>query len=74
MIQFVDNLEEIPGLTDPLYEEAVSFVLLTGSASPAKLQRRFHIGYVSASRLLEAMEGVGLLAPMDSKGHRKLTF
>jgi S-DNA-T family DNA segregation ATPase FtsK/SpoIIIE len=42
--------------TDPLYDEAVEFVLQTRKASTSGVQRRFKIGYNRAARLVDEME------------------
>lgn len=51
--------------SDPLYDEAVEFVLQTRKASISAVQRRFKIGYNRAARLVEEMEQKGLVGPLD---------
>jgi S-DNA-T family DNA segregation ATPase FtsK/SpoIIIE len=51
--------------SDPLYDEAVAFVLQTRKASTSAVQRRFKIGYNRAARLMDEMERVGVVGPMD---------
>lgn len=50
---------------DPLYDEAVAFVMQTRKASISSVQRRFKIGYNRAARLIEEMERCGLVGPME---------
>ncbi len=50
---------------DPLYDEAVAFVMQTRKASISSVQRRFKIGYNRAARLVEEMERSGLVGPME---------
>lgn len=50
---------------DPMYNEAVDFVLEQGKASISMVQRRFRIGFNRAARLIEQMEVDGLLGPQD---------
>ncbi|MCX7090125.1 MAG: DNA translocase FtsK [Legionellales bacterium] len=50
---------------DPLYDEAVGFVMQTRKASISSVQRRFKIGYNRAARLVEEMERCGLVGPME---------
>lgn len=50
---------------DPLYDQAVEFVIQTRKASISSVQRRFKIGYNRAARLVEEMERTGLVGPMD---------
>jgi S-DNA-T family DNA segregation ATPase FtsK/SpoIIIE len=50
-------------INDPLFDEAVSVVLRTGRGSASLLQRALSIGYTRASRLIDLMEGCGILGP-----------
>lgn len=51
--------------SDPLYDEAVAFVMQTRKASTSSVQRRFKIGYNRAARLIDEMERVGIVGPLD---------
>jgi S-DNA-T family DNA segregation ATPase FtsK/SpoIIIE len=51
--------------SDPLYDQAVEFVIQTRKASISAVQRRFKIGYNRAARLVEEMERTGVVGPMD---------
>lgn len=57
---------------DPLYDEAVAFVIESRKASTSAVQRRFKIGYNRAARLVDAMEMAGLVSPLQSNGQREL--
>lgn len=57
---------------DPLYDEAVAYVLKTRRASISSVQRQLRIGYNRAARLIEAMERAGLVSPMQSNGNREV--
>jgi S-DNA-T family DNA segregation ATPase FtsK/SpoIIIE len=50
---------------DPLFEQALSIVRQQGTASASMLQRRLRIGYNRAARLIEQMEGEGIIGPAD---------
>ncbi|MDX2345403.1 MAG: DNA translocase FtsK, partial [Legionella sp.] len=50
---------------DALYDEAVAFVMQTRKASTSSIQRRFKIGYNRAARLIDEMERVGLVGPLE---------
>ncbi|MCX7799804.1 MAG: DNA translocase FtsK [Fimbriimonadales bacterium] len=50
---------------DPLWEEAVRWVVERGQASTSMLQRKFSIGFQRASRLLDEMEERGIVGPRD---------
>ena len=48
---------------DELLEEAAELVMSTGIASSSGIQRRFHIGYTRAARLLDIMEDLHIVGP-----------
>ena len=54
---------------DPLYDQAVEFVVQTRKASISAVQRRLKIGYNRAARLVEEMERTGIVGPLDG-GYR----
>ena len=53
---------------DPLYDEAVAYVLESRRASISSVQRKLRIGYNRAARLIESMEGAGVVSTMDTSG------
>jgi S-DNA-T family DNA segregation ATPase FtsK/SpoIIIE len=57
---------------DPLYDEAVAFVIRTRRASISSVQRQLRIGYNRAARLVEQMEAAGILSSMASNGSREI--
>lgn len=57
---------------DPLYAEAVQFVLETRRPSVSAVQRQLKIGYNRATRFIEWMETQGIVTPMDSNGGREV--
>jgi DNA segregation ATPase FtsK/SpoIIIE, S-DNA-T family len=57
---------------DPLYDEAVAFVLRTRRASISSVQRQLRIGYNRAARLVEQMETAGLVSAMGVNGSREV--
>lgn len=62
-----------PGQSDdPVYDEAVQFVLDQGKASISLLQRRFRIGFNRAARYIEQMEMDGILGPQEGSKPRKV--
>jgi S-DNA-T family DNA segregation ATPase FtsK/SpoIIIE len=57
---------------DPLYDEAVAYVLKSRRASISAVQRQLRIGYNRAARLIEAMEQAGLVSAMQNNGNREV--
>ena len=57
---------------DPLYDQAVQFVLETRRASISSVQRKLKIGYNRAARMIEAMEMAGVVTPMNTNGSREV--
>ncbi len=57
---------------DPLYDQAVEFVLDTRRASISAVQRRLKIGYNRAARMIEQMEKAGLVSAMEGNGNREV--
>ena len=57
---------------DPLYDEALRIVTETRRASISGVQRRLRIGYNRAARLIEEMERVGIVGPLQSNGSREV--
>ncbi|MBG0789994.1 MAG: DNA translocase FtsK 4TM domain-containing protein [Desulfovibrionaceae bacterium] len=57
---------------DPVYNEAVQFVLSQGKASISLLQRRFRIGFNRAARFIEQMEMDGILGPQEGSKPRQV--
>ena len=57
---------------EPLYDEAVAFVVESRRASISAVQRKLRIGYNRAARLIEAMEEAGVVSAMNSQGNREV--
>lgn len=57
---------------DPIYAEAVEFVMEQGKASISLIQRRFRIGFNRAARFVEQMEQDGVVGPADGSKPRKV--
>jgi len=57
---------------DELYDEAVSTVVEAKKASASLLQRRLKVGYARAARLLDLMEGKGIIGPGDGAKPREV--
>ncbi len=64
LVQKSETIEE----QDELFEEVCRFVYSQGSASTSALQRRYHIGYNRAARLIDMLEGQGFIS--EQKGSK----
>jgi S-DNA-T family DNA segregation ATPase FtsK/SpoIIIE len=62
----------ISGESDPLYDEAVAWVIRSRRASISSVQRQLRIGYNRAARLVEDMEKAGILSSMATNGSREV--
>ena len=56
--------------SDPLYDEAVAFVIETGKVSVSSVQRKLRVGYNRAARLVEQMETSGIVSAPGHNGAR----
>ncbi|MCR4941240.1 MAG: DNA translocase FtsK [Campylobacter sp.] len=57
---------------DPLFEEAKNIVLSEQKTSISYLQRRLNVGYNRSANILEQMEKMGILSPLNAKGQREI--
>ncbi len=62
------NLKE----RDPLFEEAVRWIVQGDTASTSSLQRRYEIGYNRAGRIMDQMEAAGIVGPASGGKPRKV--
>jgi len=60
------------GEIDPLFDEALGFVIEQQKVSTSMIQRRFKIGYNRAARIVEQMEHEGVITPQGSNGQRQV--
>ena len=64
--------EEDDAEKDPLYDQAVDFVLQSRRATISSLQRKLRVGYNRAARMIEQMEQAGIVGEMESGGNREI--
>lgn len=57
---------------DPLFDQAVEFVVDKRRASISGVQRQFRIGYNRAARIIEQMEAQGIVSPQGHNGDREV--
>ncbi len=67
-----DYIASSDDTSDPLYQDAVSFMVDSGKTSISALQRHLSIGYNRAAKIVEDMEARGILSPPDASGKRSL--
>ncbi|OHU87916.1 MULTISPECIES: DNA translocase FtsK [Pseudoalteromonas] len=58
--------------SDPLYDEAVGFVIESGKVSVSSVQRKLRVGYNRAARLVEQMEASGVVSAPGHNGAREV--
>ncbi len=64
----LDGEEEL----DPLFDQAVLFVVEKRRASISGVQRQFRIGYNRAARIIEQMEAQGIVSSPGHNGNREV--
>ena len=57
---------------DETYERARELIMETGQASASFIQRRLRVGYPRAARMIEQMEGEGLVSAPGRDGRREV--
>ncbi len=57
---------------DPMYIEALRYVILSNSASISMIQRKCSAGYNRAGKIIEWMEDMGYISPFDGAKARKV--
>ncbi len=67
-----DHLVAEDGEKDELYDKALETVLQSGQASASHLQRRLKLGYARAARIIDQMEGEGLIGPSEGAKPREI--
>ena len=64
--------EDPPEEEDKLLPDAVRLFIESGQASISLLQRKFHIGYTRAARLIDQMEQRGFVGPYEGSKPREV--
>ena len=66
-----DN-SKVKSSVDELLRQAVELVMQTGNASASSFQRRYHIGFTRAGRLLDTMEQLKIVGPPQGSKPREI--
>lgn len=59
-------------VSDERLEEAIDFVVESGTCSTSSLQRRLKLGYGRAARLVDIMEEMGIVGPLEGSKPRQV--
>lgn len=69
---YIDSITSGDEELDPLFDQAVAFVIDKRRASISGVQRQFRIGYNRAARIVEQMELQGIVSPPGHNGNREV--
>ncbi len=67
-----DDDDDKPKGKDPLYDQALTIVLGSKSASTTFLQRKLKIGYARAASLMDELEENGIIGPQEGARPRRV--
>ncbi len=57
---------------DQLYDEALRLIIQNDNASASFLQRKLSVGYARAARILDELQGAGIVGPADGSKAREI--
>ena len=61
-----------PNEKDSLFDEVARMVVQTQVGSTSNIQRKFNIGYNRAGRLMDQLEGAGIVGPQEGSKPREV--
>jgi S-DNA-T family DNA segregation ATPase FtsK/SpoIIIE len=73
---YKDDEEDVDGFSmeggdrDPLFEEAMKVVVLSGQGSVSIVQRKLKVGYSRAARIIDQLEEAGVVGPFEGSKAR----
>ena len=67
-----DTADSSDATDDDLYDQAVSIVRMENKATVSLLQRRLNVGYARAARIMELLEGNGIVGPYAGSNPREV--
>lgn len=67
-----DNVSVNPD--DDLVNQAISIIVQTNNASTAFLQRKLKLGFPRAARIMDEIEGMGIIGPQEGSKARKINI
>lgn len=57
---------------DPLFEDVARYMVESGNASTSNIQRKFNVGFNRAGRIMDQIEGAGIVGPQFGSKPRDL--
>ncbi len=63
-----------PNDRDPLFEEAARLVVMHQQGSTSLIQRKLKLGYNRAGRIIDQLEGAGIVGPFEGSKAREVLF
>ena len=57
---------------DPMFEEAARLIVTNQRGSVSDLQRRLGMGYARAARVMDQLEGAGIVGPQEGAKQRQV--
>lgn len=67
-----DGYESMEEYDDPLYNEIVDFAIKTGKVSASFIQRKYHLGFNRAARIIDLLEERGVVGPQNGSKPREV--
>ena len=67
-----DGYESADEYDDPLYNEIVDFAIQTGKISASFIQRKYHLGFNRAARIIDLLEERGVVGPQNGSKPREV--
>ena len=67
-----EEVSESDDAIDPVYIEALRYVVAVGQASISMIQRRCGVGYNRAGKIIEWMEAMGYISPFEGAKARRV--
>ncbi len=70
--EIIETKKNLENANDPLFDEALKYIVTDEQASISYLQRKLKIGYSRAARIVDQMEESGILGPHEGSKPRKI--